>query len=488
MEFRAGANLFAYLVLVAFVPLTVMTFGRLGPATAAAAMALAGCLFLPELAAFDLELMPPIGKEAITYLAILVGAVLHQSRRLGRARPGRGPEAILLLIAVANVGTAWINLGPVSDGTALIPGLSAYSVVSITVGDVLRYGLPFFLGRALFTTERDLRVLLTVIAGAGLVYALFILAEIGLSAVFRVFQFGQRVYGTFTAIPEWRYGGIRPVVFMMHPLAVSIFMATSAIAAAGIAKARFRVFRLSAGASCGFLLFVLVLCRNVASVVFAVSITFLITLLRPRAIAAVALGLAALVVTYPALRTSDLFPHRELLELAEGFDPERARSLAGRFDEEDEVLGKARDHLWLGWGEFTRIRAHQEGLDGFWIIVVGIQGIVGLELRFALILLPIVVGWRMLPRVASARDRTLLATLMAIVAIRAVDLLPNGWWTNLTVFLAGALFNLARSVGRARRRGPQEPASSNRRNAPRSTLPFAFSGSSETKRISRGSM
>jgi hypothetical protein len=459
MEFRAGANLFAYLALVAFVPLAVVVFGRFRPSLAAAGLALAGCLFLPELAAFDLELMPALGKENITYLSILVGALVHQARTLGRAGPGRGPEALLLLMVLGNIGTVWSNPEPVLSGPNSIPGLTAFAAVSMSLRDLLRFALPFFLGRALFKSERDLRDLMALVATAGLVYAVFIVTEIALSGVFRVFQFGERIYGAFTAIPEWRYGGIRPVVFMMHPLALSIFVATSVIAAAGLARARLRIFRVSATASCVVLLSVLVLCRNVASVIFGFSVAALIAFARPRQVAAIALGLALFVCAYPALRIVGLFPRDEILAIAESFDPERARSLAGRFEEEEEVLQKTRDRLWLGWGEFSRIRAHEEGLDGYCTIESGIVGIFGMELRLALLLLPLAFAYRAQPRMASARDRALLAALMAILAVRAVDLVPNGWWTNLPCFLAGALFGVSRALGpvgaKRRRRSPE---------------------------------
>jgi hypothetical protein len=450
MEFRAGANLFAYLVLVAFVPLAVVVFGRVRPSLAAATLALAGCLFLPELAAFDLELMPALGKENITYLAILLGALLHRPRVLASAGPGRGPEALLLLMALGNVGTVWSNPEPVFVGPNPIPGLTAYAAVSMTLKDLMRFALPFFLGRALFRTEEELRDLMTVVAAAGLVYGVFVVAEIALSGVFRVFQFGQQIYGTFTAIPEWRYGGIRPVVFMMHPLALSIFVATSVIAAAGLAKARLRVFGLSATLTRALLLIVLLLCRNVASVIFGFSMAALIAFARPRSIATVALGLSLFVCVYPALRLADLFPRDQIVALAEAFDPERARSLAGRFDEEEEVLRSTRDRLWLGWGEYSRIRANEEGLDGYYNIESGVVGILGMELRLAMLLLPVVVAWRAQPHAASARGQQLLAALMVMLAVRAVDMIPNGWWTNLPVFLAGALFGVSRAFTGAR--------------------------------------
>ena len=455
MQIMPGANALAYLVLVAFVPLAVIVFGRLRPPLAAAVLALAGCLFLPEGAGFNLELMPPVGKENVTWLSILLGAAVHRARWLGRARPGRGPEALLVAMALGNLATVWANPDPVRAGRLLIPGLTAYAALSLTIADAFRYVLPFFLGRAFFRSSRDLRDLLILLAAAGLLYSLFALAEIPLSWVFRVFQFGNWFYGVVT-VPSWRYGGLQPVVFLANPLALAMFFVSSAIAASALAKAGVRVFRLPPRPSWLWLLYVLVLCRNVAAVIYGASTSLLVSLMRPRQVAAVACALAFFVCTYPALRMADWVPHREMVALAERYDPARARSLGGRFAEEETMLANARDRLWFGWGEYDRLPFEQDApntarsLDGFWVILVGTQGLLGFELRIALLLLPIASAWRRLPRVASVQDRVLVAGLMVIVAVRAVDLLPNGWWTSLPAFLAGALYGLARGLGPTR--------------------------------------
>jgi hypothetical protein len=88
---------------------------------------------------------------------------------------------------------------------------------------------------------------------------------------------------------------------------------------------------------------------------------------------------------------------------------------------------------------------------------------------FGLLLIPI---WRVnchLSRIRSRRDRTLLASLSLTLAIRAVDLLPNGFMASVTILLAGALTGLVDGLQaeqnelRARRRrmaeGPSRPSS-----------------------------
>ena len=78
----------------------------------------------------------------------------------------------------------------------------------------------------------------------------------------------------------------------------------------------------------------------------------------------------------------------------------------------------------------------------------GTHGIVGLELRFAFLVLPVVLAWRRQKLLRTSPDGVLLAALMAVVSMRAIDLIPNGFWNYLPVFLAGALFSFSQHIGR----------------------------------------
>ena len=469
-------NLIAHLALLAFLPVAMVLFNRLPRATAAAAAVLAGSLLLPEQLAYNPPAIPPLDKESITYLSVLAAALFRSRGALSAARPGRGLELLVLLVILANVGTVFANPAPLFDEGRLEPGMGIHDVISMGSQALLSFALPFFLGRALFRTREDLHVLLVMMAGAGLVYAGLIVVEVVLSIPFHVFQLSYVLYG-FSSGVSHRWGVIQPVVFMDHGLAVATWMASSVLAAAGLAKARLRVFAFGAKPSTGIIMAGLVMCRNVAGVVYGSTLTLAIAFLRPRAVANVSLGLALLVCTYPALRTAGLFPSKQIIDLAERFDEERARSLEGRFDEEEYVLNLMGDRVWFGWGTISRVPGaeglggwqaggYEGGLDGFWVIELGVHGAVGMELRLAMLVLPVVVAWRRQRKLGSAREAVLLAALMAIVAMRAVDLLPNGWWNDLPVFLAGALHGLSgadlRASSRSRPPGTRGAGSGDR--------------------------
>jgi len=460
----------ASLVLIAFVPFAVFLFGRWPRAVAAAVVALAGSALLPEGVGFKLPVLGMMEKENITYIALLIGALVHQSRAIQSAGAGTGPEMLLAPIALATIGTVLVNGSAVWDEGRLEPGLGAYDVVLKTIFEFFKLFLPFFLGRALFRTREDLRALLLAMAGAGVVYTGLILIEVGLSIPFRVFQLSYVLYG-FSAGVSYRWGVIQPIIFMEHGLSVATFMAACLLAVVGLQNARIALpfIRVKLQLVWAVVYVGLVLSRNVAGITYGTSLSGLMMFTSPKTVARVAVVLSLLVISYPALRMWGLFPFEQILELAGRFDEERERSLEGRFYEEEYVIELMGDRFLWGWGNISRVPGaeglggweaggYEGGLDGYWVIEFGIHGAVGLELRLALLLLPVFAAWRKLGRLGSKKEQQLLAALMAIIAMRAVDLLPNGWWNNLPVFLSGALWGLARNMGNEGRDFSREPA------------------------------
>ena len=75
-------------------------------------------------------------------------------------------------------------------------------------------------------------------------------------------------------------------------------------------------------------------------------------------------------------------------------------------------------------------------------------------------LLAVTLAWRRLRRIRDRRAQVLLGGLILIVGLRMVDLIPNGRWTSLPAFLAGALHGSARAIALARDRRPADRAQS----------------------------
>jgi hypothetical protein len=289
-----------------------------------------------------------------------------------------------------------------------------------------------------------------VLARAGVIYSAFIFFELRMSPQLHLWTYGFYTHG-FAAHVRW--GGYRPMVFMVSGLAIALFVANTAIASAALARARIRVFRVSAMWISGYLSVILVLCKSYASMGYALFAIPLVALSKARVQARIAVALATIVLAYPLLRAYDFFPTDALLDVARSINTERAYSLEFRLNNEDQLLAKASQRPLFGWGGFRRARVFDElrgndesVTDGYWIIIMGSRGLAGFLAIFGLLLIPIFVAARRMGRIPRKRDRLMLSGLALIVALSGVDLLPNGMFTNFVVFASGCLAGTAKGL------------------------------------------
>ena len=163
-----------------------------------------------------------------------------------------------------------------------------------------------------------------------------------------------------------------------------------------------------------------------------------------------AVTIAAITLTYPILRTADLVPVDQLVDwFARNVEEERAESLKFRFEQEYILLGRAMERPWLGWGLFGRNHLHSVTTgemttitDGYWVIVLGMSGIIGFLGQFGLLTFPVFAASRALRRMRMSSDRILLSALALINAILALDLIPNAFPSPFQWFLCGGLLGL----------------------------------------------
>ena len=185
---------FAYFTFVMFIPFAYLVMRRMERAQAAATVVIVGSILLPEVIAVDLPVVPPIDKEYLTYTSTLVFAFLCHRRALLEARPGTGLEMIVILIFLANIGTAMMNPVPMMDEGRLEDGLGAYWIAAKTADDVLTVFIPFLVGRAMFRSIEDLYVFLKTLVIAATGYTALIVLETVMSVPFRVWQLAQVIY------------------------------------------------------------------------------------------------------------------------------------------------------------------------------------------------------------------------------------------------------------------------------------------------------
>jgi O-antigen ligase len=260
----------------------------------------------------------------------------------------------------------------------------------------------------------------------------------------------ENLYG-FQARSDWlqniRMGGYRPTVFMGHGLVVGFFMFICTMAAVGMHRAgRRAVFGIPLGVVVGYLFIMLVLCKAAAALVYGAVGFVLIRYMSIKNQLRVLVFLALVVVSYPALRLTNVFPTESILASARLMGKDRADSLQFRFDNEDILLIKAEERPWFGWGGFGRERVYDADTgkdiviqDGHWIPLFGTKGVVGFACYYLLLLMPVVQAWRHMRKIPTRSDRVLLTTLGYIVSICCVNELPNMHLPNLQFFFASGL-------------------------------------------------
>jgi len=453
-----------------------LLFFALRPHVAAVLTLLSATLFLPELVTFDLPVLPEIGKDELASLACMVCCLVFAPRAFVEARPFFGPEALLLVLFAGTWASLLNNLDAIRTGPIVIPGIEATSIIAAVLSDMISWLFPFLIGRALFTRSEALRDLFVLLVFAGLVYSVLILFEIRFAPRLHRMLYGYHQHSFAQALRDG--GAYRPMVFMRHGLHVALFTVMYMSSAWILTRTRYAIPRLEFVpklAIAGYLTGILVLCRSTGALLYGLAIAPLVVLAPTRLQVWTAVGIAALAISYPAIRVAQLLPVEELTQLAEEqFGEKRAHSFAGRLRTEEQLTTKIQERPFFGWGSAGRamIRDPITGenkttYDGVWLILFVRTGLVGFLSVFGLLLAPVLLAALRFGRIRAQQDRAMVAGLALMVAIRVFDLLPNSttevYLTLLSGALAGAVPGIireqaGRDAARAAERGdPQGP-------------------------------
>lgn len=445
-------GLVADAALVLWIPISLLAFHFMRPKRAALFTILGGLLFLPEHDVFKVPFMPAIGKADIPYLCAIVGYVMRSRRSEWRPPRERWVTFLNLMILAGGIGTALTNrdMLTVNFGKTPAPGLTLKDGMAVALTMLLEVALPFYAGRVLFRSAKDIRFLLRFVAAAGLVYSAFALFEVRMSPQLHYRLYGYAAHEDF--LQTIRFGGYRPMVFMAHGLAVGLFFLVACLAAASLTRIHGIVWRVRAGYLTAYLAVVLVLCKSTGAIAYGLGALPLVAFAGVALKKRLTVVLAAIVILYPALRAADLFPVEGALSAAASIDDDRKQSLEFRFMNEDLLLERARQRPWFGWGEYGRNFVNdKEGrpltvADGAWIIILGAQGAFGFVAVFGILVTPVFLAARRLKRIRNKQDRSLLTALAVMVTATAIDLIPNGLFSNYPFLLSGALLSLSRGL------------------------------------------
>lgn len=443
-------NWFATLALVSWPLVTVWLYRAKSAGVATLWTILGAQLVLPTNAFIKFEMIPQFDKISIPNLAalavcLLIGRMPFRFwKRFGVA------EVLLLMYLVSPFITAELNTDPIILVNNTLPAATHYDALSAIVAQFI-FLIPFFIGRELLVTPEDNLQILRVLVIAGLIYSVPMLFEVRFSP-----QLHTWVYGYFPHVfdQQVRYGGYRPVVFMLHGLMVAFFAATTTVAAAALWRTRTRVQRLAPAGVTAYLFSILVLCKSAGALMYGAILVPLVRFTKPRLQLRIAVIFVSIGLLYPVLRYADLVPTQSITEIVKMVSDDRAGSLESRFNQEKKLLDHASARFLFGWGRWGRSHVYHEldGRvdlsipDGGWIISMGVYGFFGFLAQFGLLAFPVFCAASALRLTESLVDQVTLAALALIVAINVVDLIPNEFLTPWAWLLAGALLGRAEAL------------------------------------------
>ncbi len=456
-------NPFAFFALFAWPLVCLAAFARFKPQVAVLIAFMGAMLFLPEKVEIKAPFQP-LAKQEFAAIGAILGVLLVGAarRRLFTAKLFTAAELWIFILMLGALGTSRTNMEGLSYGVAILQPLNDWEALSVVVGDVYNYMIPFVLGRALFNTRDDALTLLRGFHVAALVYVPFIMIEILMSPQMHNWVYG---FAQHDFIQTMRGGGYRPMVFMGHGLGLTLFLAAAVLAGITLTLAKKPTIRRLRGRHMSiFLLIVLLGCKSLGAAIFALLFTVVLHVLAPKGQLRVLALFALIIVVYPISRATEVFPHKEIIQfIKDTAGPDRAQSLEFRFDNEAALTEHGAKKPIFGWGRFRRSMLFSpwkdEAIsvaDGFWIGTYGSRGAVGFICTFGLLLTPMFYLRSKIKKITSTEDRYLLVGLACMLMLYTVDLIPNGLFTNFPYFFAGAVMGLIRGISSTPATGPIE--------------------------------
>lgn len=448
-----------------WMPICAIMFTQKEPRKAGFIAVIWGTMWLPELIAFDLPILPAIDKHVMVGMCAFVGMFLTSKERREKMRLLRGMQLFFFIFAIGNVGTALTNPESYVFGGAeaweggplypvvTIPAIKKTEFIASTIQDFFKYLMPIGAGQMLVQSRDDALVLLKSLVFACLVYVPFMLWEGAMSP-----QLHRQLYGYYSLnfAHNVRGDGYKPVIMMRQGLGVAMFEFVGLCSAITLARLKIKVRpTIPGGLAALAILFALLVSRNVAVVLYAAAAVTVLWVMSGRSQARIGLVLGLIFMTFPITRAKGWFPVDEIVTFATERSPERAASLAFRFDNEDILMEHTQEKPIFGWGSYGRNRRYDQetGMDlsvtdGEWAIHYSIRGAFGAIGWFWLVGLPILWGAVLIRRVPDRTDQLILGSMVLTQSINAADLLPNSSFTIIPFVYSGCLAGFCQYVSR----------------------------------------
>jgi hypothetical protein len=444
-------------ILVAWVGVVVVVFMFPIPTRVAILFAfLFGLLFLPVIGDNTGNngevLVEPItipglafSKYRVISLGVLLGLLLRDPRRLLRLHYS-WVDVPMFLWCVCPMVSA-LGAPPPPDGSsAFKDGLTQ------TLAQFLIWGVPYLVGRQFFGTSRDLYAVICGLLVAALVYVPLCLFEVKMSPMLHSVVYGFAQHDFFQSI---RFGGFRPLVFMQHGLAVSMFMAIAAVVGVwlwwtdaicylpGFVRRRYITLLM-------LLLLTVALTKSAGAILLAFAGAGTLFCAKRWKTRLPLLLLILVCPAYLASRSSGSWSGADLVPLlTEMVGQERASSFEFRQTNEDMLVERALEGPTFGWNGWGRnLIQDRQGRtvsvpDGLWVLAIGERGVPGLAALFAALLLPVArFLWIRPPQSWSQPWCAAAAACAVIVVLYMLDNLLNNMHNHYFILMAGGIAGL----------------------------------------------
>jgi hypothetical protein len=393
-----------------------------------------------------------LSKYKVISIAVLLGLLVTDCGKLLRVRLSWWdlPMVAWCLCPLPSV----LSAPPPPDGSSLWKdGLTQ------TVSQTLVWGVPYFVGKQYFDSLPRLRGLVLGFVFGAFLYVPLCLFEVKMSP-----QLHSLVYGfsQHDFVQTIRFDGFRPMVFMQHGLAVSLYMTTAALAGAwlwwtGAARhlsgpiwdRRPYLFPFLLAGLC----VTAVLTKSTGAILLGMAGAAVLFGARLWKNPLLLLALLLVAPLYLAVRTSGSWSGSDIVPLVEEvFGTERAESFECRQTNEDMLRDRAFEGPVLGWGGWGRYLVQDEHgrnltiPDGLWIITLGDRGLPGLIALYLALLLPVIrFLWLQPVRTWSYPPGAGAAVCAVVVTLYMIDNLMNNMHNHVFILMAGALAGLPRT-------------------------------------------
>ncbi|MBL8820733.1 MAG: hypothetical protein JNL58_32220, partial [Planctomyces sp.] len=329
---------------------------------------------------------------------------------------------------------AGLMIGGAASSISNSIGLHDALVVFVNTGIV--WGIPWYGGKRLFSTELKQLEIARLVPMAGLVYVPFCLFEMKMAPMLHRIVYGYAGRsGAGLSVDSMRFGLWRPSVFMKFGLELALFMGICSILAwwYWLHKRQASYFWIAT-----VLTVTLLFSVSTSATALTMAAIGLVFLNRRRVKVLPHALLIALTMVYPAYRMLNIGAVQVSVGEGGGILSERIASVKTRVVSEDFYLKKWSESPLLGstaWN-YWKVGKGNAVPDSFWIIILGKFGLVGWCSAALVLAAPMSsVLWRTI----SLKFPTKISYVLALcVLVYSLDCLLNDMGGMFYVLVAGS--------------------------------------------------